>query len=136
MGGAPFEAASLIMPDVVTTSQWRDRNKPRDRSPHKVLAAAILDQSLTDLKLRKPNRGRGGRPALNGGPSEVLSARRSRHFDDARAWLLDTQADSLFSFRGCCEVLGIDPDSFRARLLELLDSPAVLPSRRREEVSR
>ena len=120
MNEPPFEVQSLILPDVLTVSQFVDRHRPH-RSPLQRVSYALLDLSLTDLKLRG-NRRRPGQPAvLNGGRgNEVLIARKSRNYADARAWLLDTQADSLFSFRGVCEVLGIEPDSFRARVLELL----------------
>ena len=127
MDDAPFEPQSLLLPDTLTVSQWLDRHRPRDRSPHKVLANAILDITLTDLKIRKPTRGSGGGrpPVLNNGlGNEALVARKSRNYKDALAWLKDARANSLFSFRGCCEVLGINADRFRSGILELLHDPS------------
>ena len=51
------------------------------------------------------------------GDNETVLVRRSRYRNDARAWLTDTAADSLFSFRSVCELLAIDADRLRSAIL-------------------
>ena len=124
MDDSPFEPQSLILPDVLTVSQFVDRHRP-GASYLQRLAYAILDLTLTDLKLRKKSN-RPGKPAvLNGGLGNgQLIVRKSRNYTDALRWLKDEKSDGLFSFRGCCEVLGLEPNLLRNRVLELLRSAA------------
>ena len=119
MDDAPFDVQSLILPDVLTVSQFVDRNKPRDRSAHRTLAAAILDLTIHDLNLYRYVKRRPGRPSS--GTNEGLIARKTQNYKDALAWLKDSRSDGLFSFNSCCELLSIDADLLRGRLLELLD---------------
>jgi len=117
--GAPFDVRELILPDVLTPSQHVDRHRP-GRTPLQRLAYALIDLTLHDLHLFALVK---HKPGLS--PSRinrVLTEKRGRYFADALAWLKDDDAaDQLFSFNGCCELLGIEPDAFRRRLLEILD---------------
>ena len=122
---APFEPQSLILPDVLTPSQHVDRHRPSVPSSIQRLAFAILDQSLSDLKLRRLSGRKPGRlPILNGGlGNEALVTRRNKNYKTALRWLRDTRsADVLFSFESCCDLLGLDPGLLRNRLLQLIDT--------------
>ena len=117
-----FDVQSLIQPDVFLPSQFVDRHRPLVSSPLRRLSYAVLDQSLHDAGLYALVNRRPGNPRTGRGANPAILARRSRHFADARAWLEDERADQLFSFNGVCSTLGIHPDSFKRRLLELLDA--------------
>ena len=117
---APFAAESLILPDVLTVSQFIDRHRPA-ASYIQRLALGILSLSLADLKLHRPRPGK--RAILNGGlGNEALVARRSRNYKDALAWVRDARSNELFSFNGVCGILGLEPNLLRNRLLELLEA--------------
>ena len=118
----PFEVQSLILPDVLTVSQFRDRHQPSVPSSIQRLAFAILNQSLSDLKLRRLSGRKPGRPSvLNGGQgNEALITRKSKNYTSALAWLKDTRSVDLFGFNSVCELLGLEPGLLRRRLLQLL----------------
>jgi hypothetical protein len=40
-----------------------------------------------------------------------------KQFADAKAWILESDSEWIFSFINCCEVLGIEPGYLRQRLL-------------------
>jgi hypothetical protein len=49
---------------------------------------------------------------------------RARLAADARYWVCSRSREWIFSFANVCEVLGIDPESARRRLLEMADGSA------------
>jgi hypothetical protein len=70
-------------------------------SPERKLMAAVLEEALIDYQ-------RGSSAHDNKG---------KERFAEAEAWILETEAEWIFSFVNCCEVLGIDPDYLRQGLL-------------------
>ena len=70
-------------------------------SPERELMVAVLEQALADYQ-------------------RYLSAREEKgmkRFGEAEAWILQTDAEWIFPFINCCEVLGIEPDYLRQGLL-------------------
>lgn len=113
---APFDVQSLVLPDTFLPSQFQDRHRPH-RSSLQRLAYAILDLTLHDMGTYRLVRRRPGNLRTGQGTNETVLVRRSRYRNDARAWLTDTAADSLFSFRSVCELLAIDADRLRSAIL-------------------
>ena len=69
--------------------------------PKRDLMLAILEEALNDYQRCFSARDKKGR----------------NRFTDARAWILNTDSEWIFSFINCCEVLGIEPDYLRQGLL-------------------
>ena len=91
----PFEADILVAEDF-------DRiYRSGPISPERDLMVAILDEALNDYQRCFRAREKKGR----------------KRFADARAWILKTDSQWIFSFINCCEVLGIDPGYLRRGLL-------------------
>jgi hypothetical protein len=70
------------------------------RSPERDLMLAILEEALNDYQRCWKARDKKSR----------------KRFTDARAWILSTDSEWIFSFINCCEVLGIEPDYLRQGL--------------------
>jgi hypothetical protein len=70
-------------------------------SPERKLMTAVLEEALIDYQ-------RGSSAHDNKG---------KKRFAEAEAWILETDAEWIFSFVNCCEVLGIAPDYLRQGLL-------------------
>jgi hypothetical protein len=70
-------------------------------SPERKLMVAVLEEALIDYQRGSSAHGNNGK----------------ERFTEAEAWILETDAEWIFSFVNCCEVLGIDPDYLRQGLL-------------------
>jgi hypothetical protein len=70
-------------------------------SPERKLMVAVLEEALIDYQRGSSAHGNKGKD----------------RFAEAEAWILETDAEWIFSFVNCCEVLGIDPDYLRQGLL-------------------
>jgi hypothetical protein len=116
----------LIMPDVLTPSQWFDRHHRAGLEPIKKLMLAILEDALHCYQ--------NGHGATHGA--------RKRLFDDANAWLFaESRGSTPFSFERVCEALEIDAGWFRRGMREWaaqLDASSArrLVARRRGPVGR
>jgi hypothetical protein len=62
---------------------------------------AILEEALNDYQRCLSARDKKGR----------------KRFADARAWIMNTNSEWIFSFTSCCEVLGVEPNYLRQGLL-------------------
>ena len=70
-------------------------------SPERGLMVAILEQALADYQRCLSARDKEGR----------------KRFGEAERWIMEADAEWIFSFVNCCEVLGIDPGYLRSGLL-------------------
>jgi hypothetical protein len=87
--------------DILAAQDFDRIYRSRPRSPERDLMLAILEEALNDYQRCCKARDRKAR----------------QRFADARAWILNTDPEWIFSFTNCCEVLGIQPDCLRRGLL-------------------
>jgi hypothetical protein len=83
--------------DILAAQDFDRIYRSRPRSPERDLMLAILEEALNDYQRcfrARDNKGR-------------------KRFADARAWIMNTNSEWIFSFINCCEVLGIEPDYLR-----------------------
>jgi hypothetical protein len=81
--------------------QYAAMFRRRARSSGEMLAVAVLEQAIGDIRLYR-------------------GARRSRErrlYRDAHAWIDSNDRSHTFSFVNICEVLGLSPGALRAALL-------------------
>jgi hypothetical protein len=116
------DVSSLSLPVLNTPfwQRWRPA-QPSVAAPQNIterdLMLAILEEALNDYQRCFGARDKKGR----------------NRFTDARAWIVNTDSEWIFSFINCCEVLGIEPDYLRQGLLRwkqgkrarLLSAPAI-----------
>jgi hypothetical protein len=91
----PFEV------DILAAEDFDRIYRSRPLSPERELIAAVLEEALIDYQ-------------------RYLSARDGKgmkRFAEAEAWILEKDAEWIFSFINCCDVLGIDPDYLRQGLV-------------------
>lgn len=96
--------ADLFQPDVLTPSQFFDRL--RRRSEHygeRRLMIAVLEDAIDVFRKRAGARDRRGRQL----------------FEEAEAWIEDTDRSWLYAFENVCDVLGIDAEYLRGGLRKL-----------------
>jgi hypothetical protein len=87
--------------DILAAQDFDRIYRSRPRSPERDLMLAILEEALNDYQRCFSARDKKGR----------------NRFTEARAWILNTDSEWIFSFINCCEVLRIDPDYLRQGLL-------------------
>ena len=87
--------------DILAAQDFDRIYRSRPRSPERDLMLAILEEALNDYQRCFSARDKKGR----------------NRFTDARAWILNTDSEWIFSFINCCEVLGIEPDYLRQGVL-------------------
>ena len=86
--------------DILAAQDFDRIHRSRSRSPERDLMLAILEEALNDYQRcfrARDNKGR-------------------KRFADARAWILNTDSEWIFSFINCCELLGIEPGYLRQGL--------------------
>jgi hypothetical protein len=91
----PFEV------DILAAEDFAHVYRSRPLSPERELMVAVLEEALADYQ-------------------RCFSARDKKarkRFAEAETWIVDTDAEWIFSFINCCEVLGVDPDYLRQGLL-------------------
>jgi hypothetical protein len=86
--------------DILAAQDFDRIYRSRPRSPERDLMLAILEEALNDYQRCFRARDHKGR----------------KRFADARAWIMNTDSEWIFSFINCCEVLGIEPDYLRQGL--------------------
>ena len=91
----PFEADILVAEDFVRIY------RSRPLSPEHELMVAVLEGALADYQRCCSARDKKG----------------MKQFASAKAWILESDSEWIFSFINCCEVLGIEPGYLRQGLL-------------------
>ena len=118
--------AGMVIPDVLTPGQYYDGVRADDACvrPVKRLMLAVLEDAMRCYQFYANSRNGANR----------------RLFIQAEAWLMDRQADGVFSFETICETLGIEPACLREGLrrwrLQLLDGMNPRRLARRSPVTR
>jgi hypothetical protein len=87
--------------DILAAQDFDRIYRSRPRSPERDLVLAILEEAVNDYQRCLSARDKKGR----------------KRFADARAWIMNTDSEWIFSFTNCCEVLGVEPDCLRQGLL-------------------
>ena len=91
----PFEV------DILATEDFARIHRSRPLSPEHGLMVAVLEVALADYQRFWKARDK----------------KSMERFADAQAWMLEWNAEWIFSFVNCCEALGIEPDYLRQGLL-------------------
>jgi hypothetical protein len=87
--------------DILAAQDFDRIYRSRPLSPERELMVAVLEEALADYQHCWKARDKKGR----------------KRFADARAWILSTDSEWIFSFINCCETLGIAPAYLRRGLL-------------------
>lgn len=94
--------ASLFQPDTLLSAQYFDNLRRKTLlEPEKRLMLAILEDGIHCY-----------RDNLN-----ASRGKKKRDFDEAAAWIVDADADWVFSFESVCDSLGLNPAYLRQGLL-------------------
>ncbi|MEO8602106.1 MAG: hypothetical protein ABI629_05975 [bacterium] len=98
----------MLVPDAALPSQFADIwHRTRAISPERALALAVLQEAVVDLeKYRFATR-----------------RRQQRLFWEAYQWIASNDQRWPFSYVNLCELIGMDPDSARKRLLGEMAPP-------------
>jgi hypothetical protein len=91
----PFEV------DILAGEDFARLHRSRPLSPERELMAAVLEGALADYQRCCSARDKKG----------------MKQFADAKAWILESDSEWIFSFINCCEVLGVEPGYLRRGLL-------------------
>ena len=109
------KVADLFQPDVLTPSQFFDRLRRRsEHDGERRLMIAVLEDAIDVYRKRLDARDRRGRQL----------------FDEAEAWIEDTDRSWLYAFENVCDILGIDADYLRSGLRKLKSRTAANPPAR------
>jgi hypothetical protein len=87
--------------DILAAEDFACIHRSRSLSPERELMGAVLEEALADYQ-------------------RCWKARDKKamgRFDDAQAWILESDSEWIFSFVNCCEALGIEPDYLRQGLM-------------------
>ena len=107
---------SLFQPDTVLSAQYFDNLRRKTLfEPEKRLMLAILEDGI--------------RCYLEN--LYASGAKRKRVFEDAAAWIIETDGDWVFSFDHVCDALGLNPEYVRQGLLRWKERDGT-PRRRRQ----
>jgi hypothetical protein len=99
--------ASFLGSDSTLSGEYFDTLRRSEYlEPEKTLLLTMLEDAIHDYRKYKSARDPVGK----------------ERFQEAEAWIMETQSDWIFSFENICELLGLDPDYLRR---------GVLPSSRR-----
>lgn len=90
-----------IANDILAPEDFIQVYRTQLDSPERGLMVAILEQALADYQRHLSARDKDGR----------------KRFGEAERWITEADAEWIFSFVNCCEVLGIDPGYLRSGLL-------------------
>lgn len=90
-----------LEPDIIMPAQFFDARQRRELEPQRKLAIAILRDAIDCYREHARS---------EASPSRQL-------FVDAEAWITSCDRDYCFSFENVCELLGMDPDWIRQRVL-------------------
>ena len=90
----PFEV------DILAAEDFARIYRSRPLSPERELMVAVLEEALADYQRCCSARDKKG----------------MKQFADAKAWILESDSEWIFSFINCCEALGIEPGYLRRGL--------------------
>ena len=101
--GLRFDDKLLCLLKRISSSRKisSESTEARPLSPEHELMVAVLEGALADYQRCCSARDKKG----------------MKQFADAKAWILESDSEWIFSFINCCEVLGIEPGYLRQRLL-------------------
>jgi hypothetical protein len=89
----------MFEPDVLTPSQFFDRQRGKELTPEARLALAVLERAVDDYLY----------------PRRMRPSERTVDLDE---WFASNSDDWPFSFVNCCHRLGLDPDYVRRGVLK------------------
>jgi hypothetical protein len=93
---------ALVIVDPVEVELLRNLSSKTTREGEEALMLAVLQDAIADFQeyiLAKDRKGK-------------------ELFQEAEAWILEQNGDSIFSFEYICEILGLEPNYLRKGLLE------------------
>ena len=101
--GLRFDDGPLVRfeADILAAEDFARIHRSRPLSPERELMVAVLEGALADYQRCCSARDKKG----------------MKQFADAKAWILESDSEWIFSFINCCEVLGIEPGYLRQGLL-------------------
>lgn len=98
--------ASLFQPDMLLSAQYFENLRRKTHfEPEKRLLLAILEDAINCYQDNLISR----------------SVKKKRLFEETEQWILDADADWIFSFDSVCEALGLNPEYVRQGLLRWKD---------------
>jgi hypothetical protein len=101
----PFEA------DILAAEDFARIYRSCPLSPERELMGAVLEGALADYQC-----------------CSTRDKKGMKQFADAKAWILESDSEWIFSFIRCCEALGIEPDYLRRGLLRSKQGKRARPS--------
>lgn len=88
----------LLHPDVLLPDQyWETVSRGQTFEPEKKLMLAVLEDAINNYKKHL--------------------CKENLRYAEAEDWLLDKNSDPLFSFENICDVLGLNSEQIRQKLL-------------------
>jgi hypothetical protein len=112
--GLRFDDRPLVRfeADILAVEDFARIYRSRSLSPERELMAAVLEGALADYQQCCSTRDKKG----------------MKQFADAKAWILESDSEWIFSFINCCEALGIAPGYLRRGLLRSKQGKRARPS--------
>jgi hypothetical protein len=112
--GLRFDDRPLVRfeADILAVEDFARIYRSRPLSPERELMAAVLEGALADYQQCCSTRDKKG----------------MKQFADAKAWILESDSEWIFSFINCCEALGIAPGYLRRGLLRSKQGKRARPS--------
>jgi hypothetical protein len=96
------EIGARILPVTLLAPQFFESlGGSQNLDPVKRLMIAVLQEAMVDFEANVSAKG----------------WKKRNLFREAKDWIFDESRDWIFSFENICEVLGLDPDYVRGRLL-------------------
>jgi hypothetical protein len=112
--GLRFDDGPLVRfeADILAAEDFARTYRSRPLSPERELMVAVLEGALFDYQRCCSARDKKG----------------MKQFGDAKAWILESDSEWIFSFINCCEALGIEPGYLRQGLLGSKQKKRTRPS--------
>ena len=101
--GLRFDDGPLVRfeADILAAEDFAPLYRSRPLSPERELMVAVLEGALADYQRCCSARDKKG----------------MKQFASAKAWILESDSEWIFSFINCCEALGIEPGYLRRGLV-------------------
>lgn len=112
--GLRFDDGPLVRfeADILAAEDFARLYRSRPLSPERELMVAVLEGALADYQRCCSARDKKG----------------MKQFASAKAWILESDSEWIFSFINCCEALGIEPGYLRRGLLRSKQGKRARPS--------
>jgi hypothetical protein len=105
---------TLFYPDTIAAPEYFEGLSPKTSlDPTKKLMLAIVEDALKCFLANV---------SAHGGKNKKL-------FDEAEQWIMAEESDEIFSFATICEVLGLNPQYVRRRLMRWKEQKAFVRAR-------